>query len=121
MNQESRRCPEGNQVSQGIKFTAERTFNAAHSGHTTIEQIKNTGQQNEAKGKLDGAVLAVGDISFDDLCQRHEPAEEIAGRKQVRKKVDLEPGLGSLAGQRRDLGVGRHVIDAMAWISRKWR
>src|SRR5207249_805035 len=47
VDQKRRRRAEGNDVGQRIKFAPERTFITAHPGDATIEQVEETGQDDE--------------------------------------------------------------------------
>ena len=89
VDQKSGRYAERDQVGQRIKFASERTFHAPHPRHPPVEQIENAGQQNETESDFDLLKVPARDVRFDNFGQRHETAEEVARREQVRQKVDF--------------------------------
>ena len=96
MHQKGRRNAKGNQVGQRIKLAAERAFMPAHARHAAIEQIKNARQQNAREGKFDGPPIdqtghrVRREVGLHDLGQRHEAAEQIPRRQEIRQEVNLQ-------------------------------
>src|SRR5207244_2777052 len=113
MHQKSRSRAKGNQVRQRIELATERTFHPAHPGDAPVEQIKNAGQQNETKSQPDVVKLAVLDIRLDDFGQRHETAEQISRREEVRQKINFQLAIGWLSRGRVGQFV-RHKIQSKA-------
>ena len=84
----------GNQIGQRIEFPAERALDAAHPRHPPVEQVEDAGQENETERDFDRVKIPVREVGLHDLGQGYEPAEEIAGRQEVREEIDFELRLG---------------------------
>ena len=106
MHQEGRRRPERDQVRQRIELAPKRAFHAAHPRHPAVKQVKDARQQDEPERHLDLLKIAAGNVGFDDLGQRHEPAEQVARRQQVRQEVDLQLRLARAVERR----IGRRRV-----------
>ena len=65
----------GNQISQRVKFAPEGAFVSAHAGDAAVEQVKNAGQQNEAKCDFNLAVIAKINVGLHNPGERNEAAE----------------------------------------------
>ena len=95
LHQKRRGDAKGNQVRQRIEFASERAFVPAHPRDAAVEQIKNAREQNEGEREFDGhpvdETVGVGhEVGLDNFRQRHEAAEQIARRQQVRQEINLQ-------------------------------
>src|SRR5437868_3342258 len=90
MHQKCGSHAERHNISKRIEFAPERAFFTAHARKSPIEQIKNTGQQNENQGVANGSIvwMRLIEIRFNDTRQREESAEEISRRHQIRQEIN---------------------------------
>ena len=91
-NKEGRCDSEGDDVREGIEFTAEGAFMAAEAGNATIEHIEDKGAQNPKQAGFVGlgpsdVILRLKQTALDDLQNSHKAAEEIARGHQAGEEV----------------------------------
>ena len=94
IDHQGRRQSEGNNIGERIEFSPERTVVAPKPGQPSVQNVEDTGTQNEPDREMEklGGGVRIGGLeqrALHNLERRGESAEQIPRRHQVRQEIDF--------------------------------